>query len=401
MKCILHIGTEKTGSSVLQHWLYHNRENLSKQGVYLSERMGMPINANFVSYFLDYLDDWAYRLNITTLEQKDRFFKDFEPFIAEEIQQAEKTHDTMIITSELFHSRYIKRELIEKLKVFLDKYFDEVEVVCYFREQSAMRLSFYNTMMLVVGEKGDINDFDKEQLEQNHYYNFYKVANDWATVFGKENCCFKIYERNRFYQKDIRKDFIHIFKPKFDFEALDYNLKSANSSFSAVQLELFRLINNKVDIWNDGMLGTNMENLYLKQLVVDSDLLNVGKTYYPNSEETFDSFYDSNEQFFNEFFDGKFLFKKPKDKADPNAKKQFTTYDVQNMLVQLMNKVMDHYIPKTLADNDADILRNIALKFESKQAVSQEEAYELMRLANKARPNGPLIKQKLEEYKKK
>ena len=44
MKCILHIGTEKTGTTILQDWLYDNKVELSKVGVYLSDNLGKTNN---------------------------------------------------------------------------------------------------------------------------------------------------------------------------------------------------------------------------------------------------------------------------------------------------------------------------------------------------------------------
>ena len=48
MKCILHIGTEKTGTTLLQNWLYDNKEKLSQVGIYL---MGWPaLQINYILF---------------------------------------------------------------------------------------------------------------------------------------------------------------------------------------------------------------------------------------------------------------------------------------------------------------------------------------------------------------
>ena len=47
MRGILHIGTEKTGLTLLQKWLYSNQKNLSNQGIDLSNILGIPNNIYF------------------------------------------------------------------------------------------------------------------------------------------------------------------------------------------------------------------------------------------------------------------------------------------------------------------------------------------------------------------
>ena len=78
MQCILHIGTEKTGTTLIQNWLYANQEALSEQGVFLSEQLGKTNNRLISAYFQPELDDWAKRNHIQNQAQKDAFFEGFE-----------------------------------------------------------------------------------------------------------------------------------------------------------------------------------------------------------------------------------------------------------------------------------------------------------------------------------
>ena len=78
MKCILHIGTEKTGTTILQDWLYYNHQILSNRGVYLSQTIGKNNNREIVSYFMDDFDGWFKERLITNESEKNRYFKDFQ-----------------------------------------------------------------------------------------------------------------------------------------------------------------------------------------------------------------------------------------------------------------------------------------------------------------------------------
>ena len=75
MKCILHIGTEKTGTTILQDWLYDNQAELSKVGVCLSDNLGKTNNRLVPAYFLGHLDDWAMHNGISSDAEKRQYFK--------------------------------------------------------------------------------------------------------------------------------------------------------------------------------------------------------------------------------------------------------------------------------------------------------------------------------------
>lgn len=51
-----------------------------------------------------------------------------------------------------------------------------------------------------------------------------------------------------------------------------------------------------------------------------------------------------------------------------------------------------------LRSSDADILREVALRYENQKPVLQDEALALMKLALRARPNGPFIRRKVKEW---
>ena len=77
MDCVLHIGTEKTATTLLQSWLYSNREALSAQGVFLSSVLKEGNNRKLVSYFQPQTDDWLRRQHIATEADKTAFFDGF------------------------------------------------------------------------------------------------------------------------------------------------------------------------------------------------------------------------------------------------------------------------------------------------------------------------------------
>jgi hypothetical protein len=207
MKCVLHIGTEKTGTTLLQDWLYLNQAALSESGIYLSNKLGKTNNRLIPAYFCSHLDDWARRNRIATQEDKHAFFEGFLENLTSEITQASKSHKYFVITSEHLHSRLRKRYEIEDLYKFLNKNFDGLKVICYFRNQFDVAVSLYSTA-LKISSHAALESFIEQAKPENYYYDYARIADTWAEVFGRANCDFKVYNREQFLDKDIRKDFI-------------------------------------------------------------------------------------------------------------------------------------------------------------------------------------------------
>ena len=74
MKCILHIGTEKTGSTSIQKFIYNNVSEFDKNKIYISRGLlQIPNNRKMVLAFQSRLDDWTRKNNIRSLEEKMSF----------------------------------------------------------------------------------------------------------------------------------------------------------------------------------------------------------------------------------------------------------------------------------------------------------------------------------------
>ncbi len=70
MRCVLHIGTEKTGTTLLQQWFDDNRPMLKAQGIHFSDKLGLPTNRKFTAFMQDFrLDDWTMNKGIRSAEE--------------------------------------------------------------------------------------------------------------------------------------------------------------------------------------------------------------------------------------------------------------------------------------------------------------------------------------------
>ena len=310
-KLYLHIGTEKTGTTLLQEWLYTNKKNLSKNGIYLPNQLGEPNNILLPTYFQGHLDDWAWSKRIQNKQEKDIFFEGFLNRVTDEITTAKNNHDTFIITSEHFHSRLQLIEEIQNLYVFLKSLFDEIYIICYFREQFDTAISLYSTF-LKREEVRDIDSFlnygDNKVTPENYYFNYLNIADNWASVFKSKNCIFKVYDKSRFVDNDLRKDFILTLNKDIDLDKFDWSITSKNESLFALQSIAYRYINQIISHWNQNKLGQNLENIHAKNKINKIESLKLIKIYSGQSDIIRKKFKTINKKFFAKYFNSQDFF---------------------------------------------------------------------------------------------
>lgn len=399
MRCILHIGTEKTATTLLQDWLYANQTQLAAQRVYLSDNLEKTNNRLFPAYFNSELDDWARQAGIRSLEGKARHFAGFEARLAEEIRTASRDHDVFIITSEHLHSRIEQQGDIIRIRDFLHRHFAQVQVLCYFRNQAEMAVSLYSTALKLHSTSTLDTFLARDVTPARYYYNFEQIAQNWAGAFGTENCRFRLYDRARFHGGDIRLDFLALAGIALDISRLDFSHASSNESLPALRGAAFRQINRFIPYWNESTGTIDRLNVRLKKALAALPSLKAGKFCAMREPEIFAAFTESNERFVQKFLPGEQGFTPP---APPSEPQHFTQAEVEQIIGELSGALLENLgndRGARLHDEDADALRDMALRIEQGKRLALSDALVLMALARRARPKGPFISRKLEEYR--
>lgn len=394
MKLALHIGTEKTGTTLLQEWLYHNRENLGAQGYFLSNCIGRPFNRDLVSYFRKAPDDFWNLNNIRSENDKATFFENFLAKFKDELRQASETHHTAIITSEHFHSRLIDPADLASFSDFCKENFSKIRVICYLRPQWSVRQSLYSTA-LKTNSTIEFSEFDKNIKPDAPYYNYYNLYRRWGENFGFENLDFRLYGRANFLDGDLRRDFLRAVGDDIDDSALDFSIEAANESIKLLMGHALIGINKTVPLFSNG--GMDKRNYYYKSIVNQIDALNEGEIIDDRAQEIADTFRESNAKLAREAFGRDELFPEPEQKKA--AERVFSAEDVADIVEQVVSAYTLQTSRRLLFDEDANVLRDVALKYQSGQPVTREGALALMSLAARARPNGAFILQKLNEWR--
>ncbi|SNS72894.1 hypothetical protein [Tropicimonas sediminicola] len=183
MKCVVHIGTEKTGTTSLQHFFAANTETLLERGLAYSAAFGRPSNRKLATISMDprHGDSSFVEYGLATPEDhaafRDAVIAEFEAEIA--MLKARGDIHTFFVSNEHLHSRLVKPEMVGRVADLLRRHFAEIEVVCFLRPQADLALSCLSTSARV-GMKVTSKAFTTD----GPYYDYLGLRERWLEHFG-------------------------------------------------------------------------------------------------------------------------------------------------------------------------------------------------------------------------
>ncbi|WP_459618484.1 hypothetical protein [Bordetella sp. 2513F-2] len=185
MRLILHIGTEKTGTTTFQKFCHANRALLRRQGVLYPQFDGGGVNHRFLAMCalpIKGADKGIRRLGFKSQKEMNCFYDAVESQLIEQVAEASDCH-TCIISSEHFHSRLKTVEQVYKIKEILSPLYETIDVYVHLRPQVDVVVSLASTQARV-GDPVRQAFFDGVMADKP-YYNYDMLVSLWETVFGK------------------------------------------------------------------------------------------------------------------------------------------------------------------------------------------------------------------------
>lgn len=210
---ILHVGTQKTGSSSIQHFLRDNQHELKLQ------------NVNFVSASRPWIDH-------NTVARELRNWEGSTPLldaVLTEVQDAEQS--THIISGEMLFHKDVPGRFSQRLRDFSSV---DVKVIVYLRRPDHLMESLYKQRV----KTGAIKPNPTVYLEQNLWECDYRgVLGEFANEFGEGSIIARPYSRRLLKNGDVVDDFVDIIgvQPSEDFAR---SKPEDNPTFSAAISEL-------------------------------------------------------------------------------------------------------------------------------------------------------------------
>ncbi len=308
MRAILHIGTEKTGSTTIQAFIRKNLRQFRANGIEFLSFSGHHTSRPFVTWALDsdHNEEEVAKLDLFDPGKREEWREKFKEEITEKLSNLPDHIHTVLFSSEHFQSRLTSESEVHRLKELLDEFFDEYLVLLYLRRQDDVARSLYSTSL----RTGQV---PRRQLLAGNmkgpYFNYLELMRRWVGEFGRDRVEVHKYGREFFRDGDLLVDFCDVcgIEDISQFSRPTEKNKALSAVTQAALLELNLHFPGKVD-------GRVCEfNRLLRRKCQKYLIRNYpGKTLSPSRSEAIDfyeNFREQNEQMYKEFFDGEPIFK--------------------------------------------------------------------------------------------
>lgn len=393
---ILHIGTEKTGSTTLQGYLHAFQSELREQGVAYYASPGRVESRVLAASALGDKspDDYLNQLGVLSPEQRHSFREEAKHHFHSTMAALDERIHTVVISSEHFHSRLRQPWQVKWLQDLLAPWVAEVQVVVYLRAQTDVLTSFYSTA-LRNGEVRKLEIFGQNICHPgNHFYNYQTLLELWEKVFGGKAITPKLFTDDDLVQGDIVEDFAEVLRLS-SLPVITAYFPRQNESINPAGQALMRGL-NEARKREEGVLPKE-EYQPLAQKVMTA-FSGPGERLPLAVEAELQSTFDASNQWVcNRWFKGRETLFPNASQHRPGTKRVLAFSKEQLALVQVVMSRLERTEVKGLPELDsyACYLRDAAV------AVANEDiltARQMMAMAHCIRPHGPLIKKKLEEY---
>jgi len=375
-----HVGTVKTGTTLIQKILWENRNALQKFNFHyydqIEPKLAYPRYAN-----AEFLFDKTITLSNEEINTYLHKVKEDNIIISEEGLWANID----------YRNNPIFDGFNKKIILYVRK---SAEVISAWASENAEPYNaiqkLHSSGIGVVSIEKGIEEFTRRY--KTIFEKFFKSINEMENI----EVIIRPYEREQFEDRDVFKDFINILGIKTDdlLDVIEYkNIKIANSSKSRKYCDI------SVAIW-DILVLIGKESEYSLKLV---------NYVYHNCEsgddrsviETLDDetilTINKELKFIEEYISVKYLNNenlfKNSSLSKTNNKIQYKPISIKEV-----ETLVYDFITQSQAESERiNKIRDLALEFEKNNDVYS--AYTLMSLANKLRPKGPFIEKKYLEYK--
>jgi hypothetical protein len=361
MDIIVHIGHGKTGTSAIQSFLALNSDLLSKYNlVYPQDEsteqasLGRISSGNRAAF----VHTTKFDSEINYLFSNEAFFDDID----------KKSH------------------VFDKLLSLKSR----VKVVLFTRDLFEHTFSNWGQSIKRSGAQEDIHTFC------THAHNMYRRVDKVIRTLQSENIAFEVFNYSR-HKHQLEKFFLSIIAPiKFlEIYAQAQRIEHpVNRSLSLSEYELQRHFNRHYgskssDFISDALVN-KLPNVNAQQPMVKNDVALTLAQKAGSYSVFINQFLNKDEKLSLTFDDA--------DLSDTQLSEFTFSSEQLDILAEAISVKLKTLEEVSLKQSDVDVLRDVALKFENKTAVSKTQAIHLLQLAAKVRPDGPVIRQKLTNW---
>lgn len=243
MHCYLHIGTEKTGTTLIQDFLHLNAEKLESLGLAYLRSAGYPNNLWLVvaAYELERRDRWTANKKVNTDADMVQLQTNIVTDMREEL--ATKQVKSLIISSEHIQARLTSYTELLRLKSILEGLgVTGFSVILYIRDPAQAAASLYSTS-IKSGSKKKVPHLPKAP-NYNLICNHKKTIELFSSVFGDFTLKIRLFDKEFLLNHSVLDDFLSLLNLDSADEFISPNAE--NKSLSKLGLDLLRRMNERI-----------------------------------------------------------------------------------------------------------------------------------------------------------
>jgi hypothetical protein len=237
MKCIVHIGPGRTGTTSIQLFLRRNRERLLADGVFVP-RTRKPSHREFLLLLRDRVGKGRAQIKWDVHSEEDLQERQqlILPDLQRQLREARQSHRVAIISSEGLAWR--PRKKIEEFRKVLAPYADEFLIIAYLRRQDLIEVSRTKNKVKNFGQSAD--PFGRKRRMYS------TMLDNWAAVFGESHVRPVVFVDSALQKTDHIESFIkacELGNLKLDSYSVP---EQRNQSWDARSLQMMQLLNEFV-----------------------------------------------------------------------------------------------------------------------------------------------------------
>lgn len=208
MECVIHIGTEKTGTTAIQRSLDAHVDLLLDTGILWPPVLRHGEDTSVACYAMDdaTIDLRKRRRNLLTPEAIAAFRADFEERLLRERQAAPPDGRVLIVNEHLSRMREVSE--VARLKALVTRFASRVRIVLYLRRQDRMMRSMYSQIIKIGSTREEVFPRFEQNTEGDFTtFNYRRIADLWAGVFGAAALQIRVFEPAQLAGGDVLRDF--------------------------------------------------------------------------------------------------------------------------------------------------------------------------------------------------
>jgi hypothetical protein len=234
MRLFIHIGSHKTGTSSIQAHFEKNHTDFLNKGILYPQSCLGKIRYKSNPTAIAGHRGFSSVLTRPSSIEAENIIKGIKSEIDE------KEIETVIISSETFFAPKFKPH--PNSYQFLNKFFDDIKIVCYLRNPASFLDSLYREKLCWNG-RNETRFFPDYVIQEGKYWVNYKAKlEDFGSVFGRDNLFVRSYDDLP--SGDVISDFLNVCNIGFD-QSMVQSLPKGNPSLPRHLVSLMLRVNSQ------------------------------------------------------------------------------------------------------------------------------------------------------------